>query len=187
MHSLIITAHPSPLGFTHSIAETFLNTRKAKGHSGEIMNLYAEQWKNDFLVFRDQQELSARGKELSVVQQMIKTADELVFIFPIWWYDVPAILKNFLDSNFAAGFAFEFTPKGIKGLLTGKTVRFFSTSGAPGMLYRFGIMSYAPTFRTSLKNCGMHIVSYTFFGGRMKPDPQKEQAWLKQVEKIALE
>ncbi len=185
MHSLIITAHPSSLGFTHRIAEAYLRTRKAKGDTAEIMDLYAAPWKKDYLIFQDQDELSMRGKELSTAQQMIKQADELVFVFPIWWYDVPAILKNFLDSNFSAGFAFEFTSKGIKGLLTGKTVRFFSTSGAPGLLYRFGLMKYAPTFRISMKNCGMKIVSKTFFGGRMKPDASKEKLWLQQVEDIA--
>jgi putative NADPH-quinone reductase len=32
-------------------------------------------------------------------QQKIAWADRLVFFFPLWWMDAPAILKNFLDMN----------------------------------------------------------------------------------------
>jgi NAD(P)H dehydrogenase (quinone) len=41
-------------------------------------------------------------------QEKIKNSDELIFVFPIWWGNMPAIMKNFFDTNFEAGFAYKF-------------------------------------------------------------------------------
>lgn len=55
-------------------------------------------------------------------------ADELVFVFPIWWGDAPAILKNFIDCNFHSGFAFRYENGRPIGLLKGKSARIIATS-----------------------------------------------------------
>jgi len=40
--------------------------------------------------------------KISWMQEQITWADELVFVYPIWWYDAPAILKNWFDVNMSA-------------------------------------------------------------------------------------
>ena len=52
----------------------------------------------------------------------IKEADEIVFCFPVWWGDAPAILKNWLDYNFTSGFAFKYDPIGVIKLLKGTII-----------------------------------------------------------------
>jgi NAD(P)H dehydrogenase (quinone) len=185
MHSLIVTAHPSSTGFTHKIASVYAAKRQSTGNTAEILNLYTTPLRQSFLEFENEDLVSSKQKELTELQQKIQAADELVFVFPLWWYDVPAILKNFLDCNFSSGFAFEYTKQGIKGLFTNKTVRFFSTSGAPAFLYKYGILKHSPAFKASMKSCGMKITSQTFFGGRRGEDAAQEVEWLKQVEAVA--
>ena len=46
--------------------------------------------------------------EQIAIQEKITTADELVFVFPIWWVNMPAILKNFFDTILTGGFAFQY-------------------------------------------------------------------------------
>jgi NAD(P)H dehydrogenase (quinone) len=41
-----------------------------------------------------------RDETTKKIQAKITWADELIFIFPIWWGDAPAIVKNFIDCNF---------------------------------------------------------------------------------------
>jgi NAD(P)H dehydrogenase (quinone) len=42
------------------------------------------------------------------MQEKILWADEIVLVFPIWWGDMPAIMKNWMDCNFMSGFAFKY-------------------------------------------------------------------------------
>lgn len=44
----------------------------------------------------------------------------MIFIFPVWWWDLPAILKGFIDKVMLSGFAFQEDKKTntLKGLLT---------------------------------------------------------------------
>lgn len=55
----------------------------------------------------------------------IKAADHIVWIFPMWWYGYPAIMKGFIDRTFLPGI----TVRPIYGkplpekLLKGKTAR----------------------------------------------------------------
>jgi NAD(P)H dehydrogenase (quinone) len=111
MHKLIITAHPSTKGFTHVLANTFKELSIQHGDTVEILDLYTTELKQDFLRFEDIREYRETAKvdpTTQSIQEKIAKADELVFIFPIWWGDMPAIMKNFFDSNFLAGFAFRY-------------------------------------------------------------------------------
>ena len=69
------------------------------------MNLYDEEWKQDYLMF-DENNKPIDDKKRELIQQKISWADELVFIFPLWWFDAPAILKNWLDMNLTSKFAY---------------------------------------------------------------------------------
>jgi putative NADPH-quinone reductase len=69
-------------------------------------------------------------------QKAIKEANHLVFIFPLWFYDEPAILKGFFERVCLPNFAYEYTAKGTAPLLTHiQKVTVLTTSGAPTELY----------------------------------------------------
>jgi NAD(P)H dehydrogenase (quinone) len=55
----------------------------------------------------DQKEVIVDTKT-SLMQQKITWADELIFVFPIWWGSMPAVMKNWIDVNFLGGFAFRY-------------------------------------------------------------------------------
>lgn len=107
MKKFIITAHPSSQGFTHKIAERLTKLSAERGDEVEILDLYKTELKQDFLSFEDMKEMG-QDDITKQIQAKISWADELVFVFPIWWGDAPAILKNFIDCNFGAGFAFKY-------------------------------------------------------------------------------
>lgn len=53
-------------------------------------------------------------------QKKLSQSTELIFIFPVWWWDLPAILKGFIDKVMLRGFAFleDKNTGALKGLLT---------------------------------------------------------------------
>ncbi|MEI7511648.1 MAG: NAD(P)H-dependent oxidoreductase [Candidatus Peregrinibacteria bacterium] len=168
-HSLIITAHPSSKGFTHEIATTYLKALKEAGKTGEIMNLYTPEWKQDYLEYEDMKAI-AKDEKVLAIQEKIRNADELVLVFPVWWGDAPAILKNFMDTNFSAGFAFRFLENGkSEGLLKRRTAKIFTTCDGPGFVFktfpgltRFGWGSFRLGF------CGIKTTSFDILGEKNK-------------------
>lgn len=140
MYSLIITAHPSTQGFTHAIAQKYRETKEKNGHTVEILDLYKTDLKLEYLDYEEKAEMKQLTPTQLTLQAKITQADELVFVFPIWWVNVPAILKNFFDMVLTSGFAYRYTKNTIifpKKLLKGKTAKIFCTCDAIGLLYWF--------------------------------------------------
>ena len=138
MHSLIITAHPSSHGFTHAIAQKYRETKEKNAHTVEVLNLYTTDLKMGYLTYEEKSDMKKSDPVREAIQTRITAADELVFVFPIWHVNMPAILKNFFDTIFTGGFAYQYTKDTfifpIK-LLGGKTARVFCTCDAFGILY----------------------------------------------------
>jgi putative NADPH-quinone reductase len=59
-----------------------------------------------------------------------------VFIYPIWWFGPPAILKGWIDRVFTRKFAFDFTATGMKGLLTHEKALILNTLGGDEATYQ---------------------------------------------------
>ena len=134
MKTLIITAHPSSVGFTHAIARVVKEKREEVGREVEILDLYKTDLKQDFLRFENVRAWEPDPVR-DVIQKKILETDEFVFIHPVWWLGQPAILKNFIDQNLTARFAYRFINGKRTGLLKGKTARVYVTCDAPVWLY----------------------------------------------------
>ncbi len=131
MKTLIITAAPNTWSFTHAIWNKILENNN---NNSEIINLYSPEYSLDFLKFENKNNFPENGT-VKKIQEKITTSDELIFVFPIWWSGVPAIMKNFFDSVFISGFAFKYTAEWKKELLTDKTAKVFCTCDAPANIY----------------------------------------------------
>ncbi len=130
MKKLIITAAPNKWSFTHAIAEKI----KEKNDNSEIFDLYSHDYKLDFLEFENKREMPKKDK-IKKIQEKIKNSDEIIFVFPVWWGGMPAIMKNMFDSVFISGFAFEYWVEWKKELLTDKIWSVIATCDAPSNIY----------------------------------------------------
>ena len=69
----------------------------------------------------------------------LRLAQKLVFIFPQWWFNVPAILKGFFDRVLVPGVAFDHPPSGgplIPRLTHVNALWVVSSTGAPWWITR---------------------------------------------------
>jgi uncharacterized membrane protein len=64
-------------------------------------NTYYKKWGQPFVLFDDIKKFP-ESETQKTIQEKIKEADELILICPMWWYDVPSIMRNFFDMNFTA-------------------------------------------------------------------------------------
>ncbi len=130
MNVLIVYAHPNPLSFNQSILRVVNNSFKNKGATVRLKDLYAERF--DPVLGEAQLSLQSEGKlpdDIKREQEQVKWAEVIVVIYPLWWFDRPAILKGWFDRVFTNGFAFSFDEQGVKGLLKGKRAMVVVTAG----------------------------------------------------------
>ncbi|QQE78849.1 NAD(P)H-dependent oxidoreductase [Alicyclobacillus sp. SO9] len=98
---------------------------------------------------------------------LIVWADHLIFIYPVWWYGAPAVLKGFFDRVLAAGFAYEYKGLPPKGLLRGKSAWVMYTIDSPWWYVKFWRSSaeWEAIGPATLKVCGLHPVKRFMFAG----------------------
>ena len=136
MKKLIIIAQPSSKGFTHQILKTYRKASESYWDKVQVLDLYKKRNYQPYLEFEDMRVLGEDSNRIKM-QKKIKWADELVFIFPVWWGNMPAIMKNFFDTNFSAWFAYKFRKgKAIpKKLLNWKTAKIYATCDGNSIIY----------------------------------------------------
>lgn len=135
MNILIVTAHPSPYGYTHSIARTYAEAKRAKHNEVKIVDLYDEENILPYLKFK-----SLKKKPITKVQKKFQEeilwANEIVVIHPVWWGLPPAIMKNWVDEAFWPGVEYKYSATGrLVPLTHNKTAKVFVTAGGPAWLY----------------------------------------------------
>lgn len=182
MKKLIITANPSSKWFTHQITSKYSELSLNNSDEVEILDLYKTDLKQDFLSYEDKKDYW-KDEITKKLQEIISWADELVFIFPIWWWWAPAILKNFIDSNFTSWFAFKYIDWKWVWLLKWKTARIITTSWAPSFFYT--ILLHIQIFwnLNIIGYCWIKQKSFTVFGNMDSKWTDKSK-YLDKLEKL---
>jgi len=167
MGYLIVYAHPNPKSFCHAIKEKIEGIIKNKYGECLVRDLYAMQFNSvlsagDFSAFSRHEIPEDIRKE----QDLIRKAETVIFIHPVWWFNMPAILKGYIDRVFTKGFAYDYVGKIPKGLLRDKKVMIFSTTG--GMRFAYYLLGFKFAVKKSIdvgvfNFCGMKVVLHKFF------------------------
>ena len=114
MKTLVIYAHPYEKSFCSAILAECLSTLG----TADLIDLYKDGFNP--VMSREELGLYSRGgfrdPLVKEYQEKIAANRRLVFIFPIWWYDAPAILRGFFDKVLLKDFAFD-DSTGFDGLL----------------------------------------------------------------------
>jgi NAD(P)H dehydrogenase (quinone) len=189
MNYLIVYSHPNPASFNHAIKETVVKALKDKGKNVRVRDVYSMRFDpvlkaDDFETF--QQERTPR--DIEIEQEHVRWADVLIFIYPVWWAGMPAIARGYIDRVFSIGFAYENTPEGPKGLLTGKKVYVFNTMGAPVAAYeQSGIFKAIEllTDQETFRFCGLEVLGHKYFGSVTTVTDDDRKAMLGEVERVA--
>lgn len=188
MKNLIIYAHPNPASFSSAIKEKVKNTLENKGQSVEVSDLYAEGFNpvlsgNDFASFQS----GVIPEDIAKHQELIKAAERLIFVYPVWWNQMPAILKGYIDRVFSYGFAFAFDAHGVpQQLLKGKKGVIFNSYGTPEA-YLNGPYSDAMDLTQNqnlLSYCGIETEKYVKFSSVPSTTQEIREAYLESIEDV---
>lgn len=185
MKVLIVTAHPSSKGFTHQIADSYKKGLETAGHEVEILDLYKTDLKQDFLRYEEKSDMAKPDATREAIQAKIAAAGHISFVHPMWWVSMPAIMKNFIDVNIAAHFAFKYVNGSPVGLLKGKTTSVFITCDGSRFIYWVIAKPFWTIWKFGILNlCGLKITAFKLFDRKLFRTEEEKGAFLQKVEKI---
>ena len=176
MKVLIVYAHPQVEGHCSYILENVIKNLETKNINYDLIDLYKEKYDP---ILHENELYTARNKHVDEInikyQILLKNADLRIFIYPIWWGSMPAILKGFFDKVLVAGFGFKFVNGFPIKLLKGRAI-VFSTSGAPSLFYK--LIDRTPIKlikRLILGFCGIKAKFYLLGNCKRINDNKKEK------------
>lgn len=134
-----ILAHPLPQSFAAAVHRTAVSALRASGHEVLETDLYAEGFAPALTVAERASYFSPVYDASAVARlvERLRWSEGLVFCYPHWWFDQPAILKGYIDRVWGPGIAFRHDRDGgrILPLLTGlRTVAVLTSFGSPWWL-----------------------------------------------------
>jgi NAD(P)H dehydrogenase (quinone) len=177
---LVILGHPSEASLCGAIANAYLKGAQAAEH--EVRFLSLGKLKFDPILRDGYNTIQALEPDLVAAQESIAWAEHLVFVYPIWWGSIPAILKGFFDRIFLPGFAFKFRKDAlmVDGLLKHRTAHLIATMDTPPWYYRlvYRMPGHNQMKRTILEFCGIKPVKISSFGPVKNSKASTRQKWL---------
>jgi NAD(P)H dehydrogenase (quinone) len=136
MEVLVVCAHPHEGGFSHAIAAAVERGCARAGHHVVILDLYALGFRaamsvDEHRAYHGDQPLI--DPMVAEHARLLRAADTVVFVYPTWWSQPPAILRGWLERVLVPGVAFHFDAEGKvrPGLQHIRRIVGISTYGAP--------------------------------------------------------
>lgn len=187
MKTVIVYAHPWDKSYNFFILQSLVEGLGQSGHDIDLIDLYKEGFNP--VLGKEELSLYSQGKfadpRIGEYQKRLEQAEHLFFVFPVWWYDVPAILKGFLDRVLLKNWAYEYSPAGLpKGKLAFiKNATVITTMKSPGWYYRlmYGNSIKNSFIKGTLKFCGIKKIKWIKIGNIENIGSQKR---ISQLEKI---
>ncbi|HEV7436077.1 MAG TPA: NAD(P)H-dependent oxidoreductase [Pseudorhizobium sp.] len=183
---VIVQGHPdgAERHFCHALADAYALGAQGAGHHVDRIEL--SQMDVPFLTSQREQEEGAVVPAIAAAQAVIKAADHIVLVHPLWLGEMPALVKAFLEQVARPGFAYDIKkPPFRNGLLSGKSARVVITMGMPAWFYRFAYGSHSlKAMKVGILHfVGIRPVRSTLIGsvaaGGFKGEP-----WLAKMERL---
>jgi putative NADPH-quinone reductase len=139
----------------------------------------------DLKAFRDKMPVDPKVMEYD---NRIKTADHLVFIFPIWWELMPALMKGFVDKVIFPGVAYDYKDASntfMKPLWKKlKSVTMITTMNTPNWAYwlLFGNAIKKAMFLGTFWKMGYKNRKWMSFNQVKMVSQEKRTKWLSNIE-----
>lgn len=180
---LIINGHPDKESFNYALASAYTDGLGQTAVSHQQINIADLQFNPNLNYgYRRRMDLEP---DLQDAIDSIKKADHIVWIFPMWWYGYPAMMKGFIDRTFLPGITFEVVPgKAFPNkLLKGRTGHIIVTADTPRWYdYLFMKSPAINQFKKgTLEFSGISPVKVTYIAPIKGSDAAFRNKWLKKI------
>ncbi len=185
---LVVQGHPDPAGghYGHALADAYAEGAHGAGHA--VRRVEVAQLEFPLLRTQADWQHGSVPAALAPVQQDIAWAQHLVFFFPLWMGEMPALLKGFIEQVARPGFA---VSKDVAGplapkALAGRSARVVVTMGMPAAVYRWFYRAHSlkSLERNIFGLVGIAPVDETLIGNVEAGDPSARLRWLDKLRRL---
>ncbi|MCD8131404.1 MAG: NAD(P)H-dependent oxidoreductase [Lachnospiraceae bacterium] len=184
MKTTIIYAHPWEDSFNNAVLK---EAEKAAGDY-KLIDLYADGFNP--VMSKEELAVYSRGKFLDPLvakyNRILDDTDRIIFIFPIWWYDMPAILRGFLDKVMLEGSAYTTGAAGLIPVRDISQTYIFTTSSTPTdvLMDTFGDPVHNAMISATFQIVGFQNAVWKNLGAIDASRPQERQEFLDEVRRM---
>lgn len=180
---LIINGHPNKESFNFALVNAYKEGAIKSGTAVDVITI-AELNFNPNLQYAYTRRMELEPDLLTSLEK-IKKADHLVWIHPVWWGGLPAMMKGFIDRLFLPGITFKYRENSVwwDKLLAGKTGHIITTLDQPGWYYRlfYGNPSVNQLKKSTLEFCGIKPVAVTYVGIIKTSGVRQREQWINKI------
>lgn len=149
MHVLVVFNPPYERSYCSAILESIKEGITEGDHEFDLIHLDCDNFDpvmrskdlQAFAIARNEPEKAYELLDPLVIEykQRIEKAEHIIFIFPIWWELMPAMMKGFIDKLIFPGIAYQYNDKGtgMSCTLTKlKGITMITTMNTPSIAYK---------------------------------------------------
>lgn len=192
MKILVLYAHPERHSFCGAVLDRFLEGVNQGGGDVRLRDLYQLQFNpcigvEEFTRERKGGDARSVPEDVQGEQQHVLWADGVVFVCPLWWSDVPAILKGWFDRVWTKGFAWAYSGTAELRKGTPKRALMLVTAGASlEKLKSDGIVRalQAVVVGDRFRNAGLEAEEVVFFPNLDRANESERQLLLEQAHSL---
>ena len=195
MKTLIVYYHPYEGSYCHAILEAVKVGLKKGGHPHKTIDLLRDAF-DPVMHEKDLKAFVVYGRTGDITQsdvdplvlhykKKLEWAERIVMIFPIWWMNVPAMMKGFIDKVIFPGVAYNMEgAEMVSRLHSFKQVTIISTMNTPADIYRdqFNNSLEGSLVKGTFNQIGIHDVEWISINMVKQSGREKREVWLEEIE-----
>lgn len=180
----IFVGHAQRDTFCEALGKAYERGAKVAGHHTSLFVLSRMHF--DPILHEGYRKEQPFEADLRAAYDALSACDHVVFVFPLWCGDMPAILKGFIERLLQPDLiARQKTENAMNWhIFDNKSAHIIMTMGMPVSVYRFWYGAHALKLlkRNILHFIGIKPVRETLFGMVSGVSGQKREQWLQRVE-----
>jgi len=139
----IIVGHPHPGSYCEALGKAYLRGAHAGGYKAKLFVLANMTF--DAILREGYHRLQPLEPDLVAAREAFFACDHVVFVFPLWCGDMPAIMKGFIERITQPDLLRVQKSGGKESwkIFSGKSARVIMTMGMPGLFYRWYFGAHA--------------------------------------------
>lgn len=184
MKTTIVIAHPWDGSFNKAILKEI--TEQVPDHY--LIDLYKDGFdpvlsEQDLAIYNEGKTTDPLVKKYN---EILDDTNRIIFVFPIWWYEMPAIMKGFFDKVLLSGSAFTADDKGLTAVRHINETYLFTTSFAStkDIVEKFGDPINGMWINATFEMVGFHDGKWFNLGQIESSTLEERQEYLKQIKTI---
>lgn len=183
---VIFVGNPLHDSYCEALGKAYQRGAESGGHQAQLFLL--GQMNFDAILREGYRREQPLEPDLVTARTALVECDHVVFIFPLWCGDMPALLKGFFERVLQSDLLNVQKSGGKTSwkLFKNKSARVIMTMGMPGFFYRwyFGAHALKLLRRNILQFIGIRPVRSTIYGMIESAGGDKRRQWLREVEAL---